>query len=756
MTLRAQVLGVFSFFPRLPPDLMAGEPTTSAPPAALEAIELRFRELQDKLAELRPHDDLSLLQKAFDFALERHGAQVRKSGDPYMSHPVEVAHLLADMRLDLVCVVTGLLHDLVEDTGVGIPTIRRRFGPETARCVQGVTKLSKLDYYSAEERQSESFRKMLLAMVEDIRVILVKLADRLHNMRTLKYLDSERQQRIARETLEIYAPIALRLGMGRMRGELEDLSLAYLEPHAYEEITTLIDQDRGANETFLSQTKDALAAALEAAGVPAGLEGRVKRTYSIFRKMEQQQITLDQVYDLLALRVITDSERNCYAALGVIHGLWRPVPGRIKDFIASPRPNLYQSLHTSVIDDRGRAFEVQIRTEEMHQMAEQGICAHWKYKEGRHGADGEDSRVAWLRQLVEWQRDMKDPSDFLSTLKIDLYPEEVYVFTPQGKLLVLPRAATPVDFAYAIHTEVGHRCVGAKANGRIVPLTYHLSNGDIIEILTQANHNPSLDWLASVKTSRARNKIKHWLNTRQREKAEQIGLKLLDKEARRLKVSLRKVDEKALAEICKEYGCTHPKDLYAALGYGKYSARHIITKLFPQPEEGTPAPSAPSAPVKPATTAADGAVLTVKGIDDILVYRARCCNPIKGEPIVGYVTRGKGVAVHAATCSNVQNLMYEAERRLEVEWSRGPDVAYRTHLLIHLQDRPGILAELTGVVSGEDINISSVESRPRKEKSGLAAVEMILEIHDVEQLDRVIAGMKGVSGVRDVRRSRRK
>ncbi len=756
MTLRAQVLGVFSFFPRLPPDLMAGEPTTSAPPAALEAIELRFRELQDKLAELRPHDDLSLLQKAFDFALERHGAQVRKSGDPYMSHPVEVAHLLADMRLDLVCVVTGLLHDLVEDTGVGIPTIRRRFGPETARCVQGVTKLSKLDYYSAEERQSESFRKMLLAMVEDIRVILVKLADRLHNMRTLKYLDSERQQRIARETLEIYAPIALRLGMGRMRGELEDLSLAYLEPHAYEEITTLIDQDRGANETFLSQTKDALAAALEAAGVPAGLEGRVKRTYSIFRKMEQQQITLDQVYDLLALRVITDSERNCYAALGVIHGLWRPVPGRIKDFIASPRPNLYQSLHTSVIDDRGRTFEVQIRTEEMHQMAEQGICAHWKYKEGRHGADGEDSRVAWLRQLVEWQRDMKDPSDFLSTLKIDLYPEEVYVFTPQGKLLVLPRAATPVDFAYAIHTEVGHRCVGAKANGRIVPLTYHLSNGDIIEILTQANHNPSLDWLASVKTSRARNKIKHWLNTRQREKAEQIGLKLLDKEARRLKVSLRKVDEKALAEICKEYGCTHPKDLYAALGYGKYSARHIITKLFPQPEEGTPAPSAPSAPVKPATTAADGAVLTVKGIDDILVYRARCCNPIKGEPIVGYVTRGKGVAVHAATCSNVQNLMYEAERRLEVEWSRGPDVAYRTHLLIHLQDRPGILAELTGVVSGEDINISSVESRPRKEKSGLAAVEMILEIHDVEQLDRVIAGMKGVSGVRDVRRSRRK
>ena len=734
---------------------MATHPTTSGPPAASQGIELRFHELQDKLADLRPHDDVSLVQKAFDFAVERHGTQLRKSGEPYMSHPVEVAHLLADMRLDPVCIVTGLLHDLVEDTSVGIAMIRRRFGAEVARCVQGVTKLSKLDYYSAEERQAESFRKMLLAMVEDVRVILVKLADRLHNMRTLQYLEPEKQQSIARETLEIYAPVALRLGMGKMRGELEDLALSYLEPHAYQEITTLIDQDRGANETFLARIKQVLAAALEAAGVPAVLDGRVKRPHSIYRKLQEQQITLDQVYDLLALRVITDSERNCYAALGVIHGLWRPVPGRIKDFIATPRPNLYQSLHTSVIDDNGRTFEVQIRTEEMHHMADQGICAHWKYKEGRHGADGEDGRMAWLRQLVEWQRDMKDPSDFLSTLKIDLYPEEVYVFTPQGKLLVLPRAATPVDFAYSIHTEVGHRCVGAKVNGRIVPLTYHLRNGDIIEILTQANHTPSRDWLASVKTSRARNKIKHWLNTRRREKAEQIGLKLLDKEARRLKVSLRKVDEKALAEICKEYGCTHPNDLYAALGYGKYSARHIVTKLFPRPEEPI-SETAPAPPEKQSAPAREEGLLTVKGIDDILVYRARCCNPIKGEPIVGYVTRGKGVAVHAATCSNVQNLMYEAERRLEVEWSRGPDIAYRTHLLIHVQDRPGILADLSGVVSNEKVNISSVESRPRKEKSGLAAVEMFLEIHDVGQLDRVIAGMKGIPGVRDVRRSRRK
>ena len=735
---------------------MAAETSTSAPPRALHALERRFGELREKLTELRPHNDYSLLQDSFDFALERHGSQRRKSGEPYMSHPVEVAHLLADMRLDLVCIVTGLLHDLVEDTGVGIAVIRRRFGPDVARCVQGVTKLSKLDYYSAEERQAESFRKMLLAMVEDIRVILVKLADRLHNMRTLRHLDPERQQRIARETLEIYAPISLRLGMGKIRGELEDLSFAYLEPHAFEEITAWIDKDRGANETSLSRIKDALAGALEAAGIPAVIEGRIKRLYSIYRKLQQQQVTLDQVYDLLALRVITDSEKNCYAALGVIHGLWRPVPGRIKDFIATPRPNLYQSLHTSVIDDQGLAFEVQIRTEEMHRMAEQGICAHWKYKEGRLGVDGDDSRMAWLRQLVEWQSDMKDPSDFLSTLKIDLYPEEVYVFTPQGKLLVLPRWATAVDFAYAIHTEVGHRCVGAKANGRIVPLTYHLRNGDIIEILTQPNHTPSRDWLASVKTSRARNKIKHWLNTRRREKAEQIGLKILEREARRLKVSLRKIDEKALYAVCKEYGCAHPKDLYAALGYGKYSTRHVITKLFPRTEE-PPLDMATTPAAPPSKSGSAEAVLAVKGVDDVLVYRARCCNPIKGEPIVGYVTRGKGVAVHAATCSNVQNLMYEAERRLDVEWSHGPDVAYRAHILIQVQDRPGILADLSGVVSSENVNISSVESHTKKEKSGLlATVEMMLEIHNVSQLDRVIAGMKSIPGVRDVRRSRRK
>ena len=723
---------------------------------------LRFKDLEKKVQTQRPTDDLSLLRESFDFAAAQHGHQKRKSGEPYLIHPVEVAHLLADMRLDPVCISTGLLHDVVEDTNVGVGEIKRRFGPEIARCVQGVTKLSRLKFYSAEARQAEGFRKMMLAMVEDIRVILVKLADRLHNMRTLEYLDPARQQRIALETLEIYSPIALRLGMGRIRWELEDLAFLYLEPHACREITEAIESRRVASEDFLKQTRQTLVQKLEEAGLPASIEGRIKRPYSIYQKLQRQQITIEQVYDLLALRVITGSEKNCYGALGVIHSLWRPLPGRFKDFIASPRPNLYQSLHTSVIDEQGQSFEVQIRSEEMHRMAEQGICAHWKYKEGRVGADDvEDTRMAWLRQLVEWQRDMKDPGDFLSTLKVDLYPEEVYIFTPGGKLIILPREATPVDFAYSIHTEVGHTCIGAKANGRIVPLTYQLSNGDIIEITTQQHHTPSRDWLATVKTSRARNKIKHWLNTKQREKAEQIGLKLLEKEARRLHASLKRITGKALEEVCKEYGCAQPADLYAALGYGKYSPRHIASKLLPQPDkraaaQGVSGPGrSGAAPKTPRSTSAGRAVLTVKGIDDILVYRARCCNPIKGEPIVGYVTRGKGVAVHSSNCSNVQNLMYEAERRMEVEWAEAQDIFYGTKLIISVGDRPGVLADLTAIVSEEGVNISSLESGIKKEKSELAVVEMNVDLKDVKQLDRLIAAMKGIAGVRDVKRSRR-
>jgi guanosine-3',5'-bis(diphosphate) 3'-pyrophosphohydrolase len=539
-----------------------------------------------------------------------------------------------------------------------------------ARCVDGVTKLGKLDFYSREQRQAESVRKMLLAMVSDIRVILVKLADRLHNMRTLSYLSREEQERISLETLEIYAPIANRLGMGRIRGELEDLAFSYLEPEAYAEIVREIESKRPANEEFLNQIKRHIEAKLAAEGIPARVEGRIKRVYSVYQKMKQRKIPLDQVYDLLAVRVITDSVKNCYAALGFIHAEWHPIPGRIKDFIAIPRPNLYQSLHTSVIGPGGHPFEVQIRTEEMHRIAEEGIAAHWKYKEGLRGTGPDEHQIAWLRQLVEWQREMRDPGDFMSTLKVDLYPEEVYTFTPRGKVIALPRGATPIDFAYAIHSDVGHSCVGAKVNGRIVPLRYNLRNGDVVEILTQPGHMPSRDWLSLVKTSRARNKIKHVIKAAEHEKAVEIGQKYFEKEAKRLGVQLGRLSRADFERVAGEYGCSKIEDLYAALGYGKFSARQILQKLAPN--QVAPEPVEAPKPAAPPATEGRGEdlVVTVKGMNDLMIYLSKCCNPIRGEAIVGYITRGKGVAVHAVTCPNVQNLMYEAERRIDVEWAR--------------------------------------------------------------------------------------
>ena len=527
----------FSFVYMPPEPAIAGSPAAAeaagaAPGAAAAPPDPTlplFLELEQQVRQDRPKEDLTLLRRAYDFAALRHGGQKRRSGEPFLIHPLEVSRILADMRMDLVCIATGLLHDVVEDTAATVAEVEKGFGKEVAHCVDGVTKLSKLDFYAPEARQAESFRKMLLAMVTDIRVMLVKLADRLHNMRTLQHLPPDKRERIARETLEIYAPIALRLGMGKLRGELEDLAFAHLDPAGYEELRAQMESKRHANEEFLAEITREVGAKLRETEVPARIEARIKRSYSVHQKLKRQHCTLDEVYDLLALRVITDSVKNCYAALGVIHNHWRPVPGRIKDFIAMPRPNLYQSLHTSVIGPHGQPFEVQIRTEEMHRLAEEGIAAHWKYKEGHKGPMMDEDRMAWLRQLVEWQRDMADSSDFLSTLKIDLYPEEVYTFTPQGKVIILPRDASPVDFAFAIHTEVGLTCTGAKVNGRLVPLKYKLRNGDIVEILTQAGHVPSRDWLALVKTSRARQKIKHWININQREKAIEVGTKLLEK-----------------------------------------------------------------------------------------------------------------------------------------------------------------------------------------------------------------------------------
>ena len=722
-------------------------------------MEQLYRDLEVKIREYRPKDDLAPLEKAFRFARQWHEGQTRDSGEPYMVHPVKVAHILADMRMDVVAMETGLLHDVVEDTSVKLEEVRKQFGDEVARCVDGVTKLSKLDFFSAEDRQAESFRKMLLAMVEDIRVMMVKLADRLHNMRTLGYLSPERRERIARETIEIYAPIAHRLGMGKVRGQLEDLAFQYLEPDAFREIVTNIESRRHSNEEFLEEIRHTVEAELRREGIPARLEARIKRPYSIFQKLRRQKIAMDQVYDLMALRIVTDSVKNCYGALGVIHNKWRPIPGRIKDFIAIPRPNMYQSLHTSVVGPHGQTFEVQIRTDEMHRIAEEGIAAHWKYKEGRKGPADDDQRIAWLRHLVEWQRDMQDPGEFMSTLKVDLYPEEVYTFTPRGKVLVLPREATPIDFAYAIHSDVGSACVGAKVNGRIVPLRSALRNGDVVEIMTQPGHQPSKDWLAFVKTARARNKIKHLINASERAKAIEIGDKYLDKEARRLGVQLGRVTKSEFDRVAGEYGYSKMEDLYAALGYGKFSARQVLSKLVPdavtdEPEEASPedgfvrpAP-APAMPGKPH----DGdAVIKVRGMDDLLVYRAKCCNPIRGEAIVGYVTRGKGVAVHSRMCPNVQSLMYDVERKIEVEWARAAEDAFPVRIVVHTDDRPGMLNQLTSVLSDENTNIRSLEAKTAIDQDG-GIVEMTVDVRDKKQLEKLVAAMRRISGVRDVER----
>ena len=718
---------------------------------------IRFEEILDRVAKHHPSDNLDLIRRAYIFSAKEHKGQLRASGEPYLTHPLEVANLLAEMKMDAVTVSVGLLHDVVEDTLTTLDKIEELFGPDVAHIVDGVTKISQIPFTSKEEKQAENFRKMLLAMTDDIRVIMVKFADRLHNMRTLAYLTADRREAIARETMDIYAPLANRLGMGKIRGELEDLSFSYLDPKAYQELKDIVEKNRRKHEAFLAEVTKIVEDTMKEHDIPCFTESRIKRLYSIFLKLKKQRITIDQVYDLLALRIITDNVKNCYAALGVIHNTWRPVPGRIKDFIAMPRPNMYQSLHTSVIAG-GQPFEVQIRTAEMHQIAEEGIAAHWKYKDGKLVADDrEDQRVSWLRHLVEWQQEMKDPADFLSTLKIDLYPEEVYTFTPKGKVVTLPRDATPVDFAYAIHTEVGHSCVGAKINARMTPLRTKLRNGDIVEIITQPGHRPSRDWLSFVKTSRARNKIRHWLTQQESEKAIELGRKMLEKEARKYKKNAKELltSEQMLA-LLSEYGSSKVEDLLSAIGYGKVSAKQIISRLSPDGLKELPVEeeSMITSVVKRVLGIGGEAKLQVKGFDDLLVYRAKCCNPIRGEEVIGYITRGKGVAVHSKNCPNVQNLLYEPDRKIEVEWaSTAPSAeAYAVPLTILTEDRPGMLAEIAAAISEVRSNILNVEARTADERG---IIDITVEIPDMKHLERVISSVKKIDGVYDVTRSTR-
>jgi GTP pyrophosphokinase len=666
-------------------------------------------------------------------------------------HLLEVAHILADLRLDATTLTAALLHDVIEDTEFPVSRITERFGAEVAHLVEGVTKIGRLKMMAPEARQAETVRKMVLAMVHDVRVVLVKLADRLHNMRTLEYLEQPKQQRIARETLDIYAPIAHRLGMGLIRNELEDLSFRYLEPESFLSLQKEVTEKAPTHLAFLEDVQGMIRTKLVEAGIPADVTSRVKGSYSLHRKIVRQERSLDQVYDLLAVRVITDNERNCYAALGVMHHLWRPVPGRFKDYIAMPRPNLYQSLHTTVLHN-GQPFEIQIRTQEMHHTAEEGVAAHWKYKDDKPVRE-DDQRIAWMRQLIEWSQELEEPSEFLSTLKVDLAPVEVYAFTPKGRVLELPRGATPVDFAYTVHTEIGHQCVGAKVNGQMVALRHEIVSGDVVEIMTQKGHKPSRDWLSFVKSSHARTKIKHWINVQERQEATDMGVRLMEKEARQFGRSLKKIPEADLMKFASDSGLSKLDDLYAAVGFGKYSARQILTRVLGEPEKGSQTDTEESTTIVKTVKRMLGfgeAPLVVKGHGDLLVYRAKCCNPIPGDDIIGYITRGRGVAVHTRACPNVQNLLYQTERRIAVEWGgEGTTAKFLVQLLIRSKDRAGLLAEITAVISNAGCNIHNLESRPDRLN---AQVDVNLEIVDRRQLEAILVSIRKIQGVYGVER----
>jgi len=719
---------------------------------------IRIEDIIEKVEKYQKNPDTDLIRQAYIYSAMVHKEQLRQSGEPYLTHPLEVASILCDMKLDSSSIVVGLLHDVVEDSTTSVEEIEKYFGKEIAHVVDGVTKISRAEFRSKEEQQAENFRKMILAMVDDLRVILVKLADRLHNMRTLKFLPPDKRISIAKETMEIYAPIAYRLGMGKMRSELQDLALIHLDPEGYNSLQVKVETKKKQVEAFVEDILSILRKKMRENQIQADIHYRVKGVYSIYDKMRRQKIGLDKVYDFVAFRVIADSVKDCYAILGIIHQLWRPIPTRFKDFISLPKPNLYQSLHTSVVMGKGVQFEVQIRTQEMHRVAEEGIAAHWKYKEGKVAGGRDEEALRWLRHLLEWHREVSDNRDFMNAVKVELYPEEVYAFTPKGDIKEFPRGATPLDFAYSIHTDVGHQCVGARVSGKLVTLRYKLKNGDIVEILTQANHTPSRDWLGIVTTSRARNKIKQWLNANERIKAIELGKKLLERQIRRQKLNVKKVfKEDQLVALLPEYGCAKLEDLYSSIGYGKLSTKQVVERLLPAPavpETAVPAPepadeSKFTSAVKKALGIGDETV-KVHGSHDLLVYLAKCCNPIRGEPIIGYITRGKGISVHSAKCPNLEKLLYNPERRIEVEWSGKAESPQEVKISIWTEDKPGMLANVSSAIVAAKTNIKSVQAQTFPDKHG--QIEMTLEILDLKQLDRVVSAIRSLEGVLEVER----
>jgi len=706
--------------------------------------------LIEEIPKYQPGADLAVLERAYRFSEASHLGQQRASGEPYLSHPLEVAHLLVGFRMDVTTVTAGLLHDVLEDTATTKDELEREFGKEIADLVDGVTKLGKLAFSSREERQAENFRKMLVAMARDLRVLMIKLADRLHNMRTLDYLPLERSRKIAQETLDIYAPLAHRLGMAKMKAELEDLALRTLQPEDYLELQRRVAKRRLEREADINQAIAILEQKLSEVEIESQIRGRPKHFFSIWKKMHDQGREFDEIYDLTAVRVITSSVRDCYGTLGVVHSLWKPVPGRFKDFIAMPKVNMYQSLHTTVIGPKGEPVEIQIRTPDMHRIAEEGIAAHWLYKEKKTGKDRADDSLVWLRQLLENQQDTKDPGEFLDSVRVDLFPDEVYVFTPKGDVKALPEGSTPIDFAYGVHTKVGEHCVGAKVNGKLVPLRYTLRQGDIIEIVTSPNQHPSRDWLKIVKSSRARSKINQWLKVEERARSIELGREMFERETKKYRLNpaaLLTSDD--MARAAADLGYPGPDDLLAAIGYGKASMHQLLNKLAPGALMETVERPRPAAGTRP--TPDQG--VRIRGVEDLLVRFARCCNPLPGDAIVGFITRGRGLTVHARDCLTVAKSVLDRERLIDVEWDVEEPAKRPVRIAVYIgNDRPGLLSEITGAISSRNGNITKAEVTVTDDRRGIN--NFVVEVADLRQLQEIMSAIRLVGDVINVERVR--
>jgi GTP pyrophosphokinase len=715
---------------------------------------LRFNDILERLTTYNPNADTDLLKKAYVFSAKVHLGQVRLSGEPYLNHPLEVTGILTQLKLDVASVATGLLHDTVEDTLTTLKEIQENFGEEIAQLVDGLTKISLISLRSSEEHQAENFRKMILAMVKDIRVILIKLADRLHNMRTLKYHTSERQAEIAQETLDIYAPLAHRLGIDWIKSELEDLAFQYLYPEIYEEIRRKIAKKEKERTRYVDEVKRTLMKKLYENHIESDVTARLKQTYSIYLKMKEQNIDFDQVYDITAFRIIVNSIKECYDVLGIIHSLWKPIPGKFKDYIGLPKENMYQSLHTTAIGPYGERIEIQIRTHEMHKIAEEGIAAHWKYKEGKVVEEAEDKRFTWLRQLLEWQRDLKDDREFIESVKVDLFPNEVYIFTPKGSVKPFPIGSTPIDFAYSIHSDVGSHCSGAKVNGKIVPLRYELRSGDTVEILTSPNQKPSKDWLKLVKTSRAKTKIRQWFTAEEREKSIILGKEILEKELRKYDLQQAKLIKSGeLAKVASEFSYQGVEDLIAAVGYGKITANQIIGKILPQEKLEQQKEELKEGRFKhfiQKITHTPRDALLIKGIDNVMVRYAGCCNPVPGDKVVGFITRGRGVTIHTADCQNAMD--DDPHRKVEVEWDSTKEYSYPVRIQIYSQDKKGLLGEISNSISSQGANIKNARVDTTEDKKAISTFEV--EIRDLNHLNKVIRALEKIKGVQRVERIR--